>query len=168
MDSYGSGNLPIIDGNGYQASIFLENIENITVSNVELTNEATHRKSDGSDKLMHNSDRTGKDDRFGILVLRFGDGKDISNINIKNVKISNVYPTPGDATKEHRGYGIRFESYNESQRNYYSNIEIDNVDISLTGHYGIHIVNRMSPANSEFYHRNITIKNSWQYQITLH
>ena len=68
-----------------------ENIENITVSNVELTNEATHRKSDGSDKLMDNSDRTGKDDRFGILVLRFGDGRDISNINIKNVKISNIY-----------------------------------------------------------------------------
>ena len=90
MDSYGCS-LPIIDGNGYQASIFLENIENITVSNVELTNEATHRKSDGSNKLMHNSDRTGKDDRFGILVLRFGDGKDISNINIKNVKISNVH-----------------------------------------------------------------------------
>jgi len=160
VDNYGSGDLPVIDGNGYQASVFLENIENITISNIELTNEASHRKSDGSNKLMHNSDRTGQDERFGILVLRFGDGKDISNINIKNVKISNVYPTPGDATKEHQGYGIRFESYNNSQKNYYSNIEIDNVDISLTGHYGIHIVNRMSPAESEFYHRNITIKNS--------
>ena len=39
-------------------------------------------------------------------------------------------------------------------------LKFDNVDISLTGHYGIHIVNRMSPADSEFYHRNITIKNS--------
>ena len=160
VDSYGSGNLPIIDGNGYQAGIFLENIENITISNIEITNEATHRKSDGSVKLMHSSDRNGQDERYGILVLRYGDGRNISNININNVKISNIYPTPGDATKEHQGYGIRFESYNNSDRNYYSNIEIDNVDISLTGHYGIHIVNRMSPANSEFYHRNITIKNS--------
>ena len=36
VDSYGSGNLPIIDGNGYQAGIFLENIENITISILKL------------------------------------------------------------------------------------------------------------------------------------
>ena len=55
---------------------------------------------------------------------------------------------------------MRFESYNNAEINYYDNIEIDNVDISLTGHYGIHMVNRMSPANEDFYHRNITITNS--------
>ena len=65
---------------------------------------------------MHSSDRNGQDERYGILVLRFGDGRNISNININNVKISNIYPTPGDATKEHQGYGIRFESYNNSDR----------------------------------------------------
>ena len=98
--------------------------------------------------------------RYGLLVLRYGDGRNISNISIKNSIISDIYPTPSDNSKKHQGYGIRFESYNNSQINYYDNIEIDNVEISLTGHYGIHIVNRMSPANEDFYHRNIKITNS--------
>ena len=92
--------------------------------------------------------------------MRYGNGRNISNISITDVKISEIYPTPSNSDNRYKGYGIRFESYNDSEINYYDNIDIDNVDISLTGHYGIHIVNRMSPANEDFYHRNITITNS--------
>ena len=160
IGSYGSGNKPKIDGNGYQASIFLENVENISVSGLEFTNQASHKLSNGDTKLMHNSDRSGEGERFGILVLRYGNGRNISNISISDIKISDIYPTPSNSDNKHKGYGIRFESYNDSEINYYNNIDIDNVDISLTGHYGIHIVNRMSPANEDFYHRNISITNS--------
>ena len=160
IGSYGSGSKPKIDGNGYQASVFLENIENISISGLQLTNQASHKLSSGETKLMSGSERSGEEERYGLLVLRFGDGRNISNISIKNTVIYDIYPTPSDNSKKHQGYGIRFESYNNAEINYYDNIEVDNVDISLTGHYGIHIVNRMSPANEDFYHRNITITNS--------
>ena len=160
ISNYGTGTKPKIDGNGYQASIFLENVENINIDGLQLTNQASHKLSNGETKLMNGSERSGEDERYGLLVLRYGDGRNISNISIKNLIISDIYPTPSDNSKKHQGYGIRFESYNNSQINYYDNIEIDNVEISLTGHYGIHIVNRMSPANEDFYHRNIKITNS--------
>jgi hypothetical protein len=160
IESYGTANKPIIDGNGYQASLFLENVEYIEVNNMEFKNEASHKKSDNSVKLMSGSSRTGQDERFGILALRFGAGKNINHLKVSNVKISNIYPTPSEQSYNHQGFGMRFESYNEAELNYYDGITIDNVDISLTGHYGIHIVNRMSGAQADFYHRNISITNS--------
>ena len=39
IESYGTANKPIIDGNGYQASLFLENVEYIEVNNMEFKNE---------------------------------------------------------------------------------------------------------------------------------
>ena len=160
IGAYGSGSKPKIDGNGYQASIFLENVENISVSGLQLTNQASHKLSNGETKLMNASERSGEEERYGLLVLRYGGGRNISNISLKDLLIYDIYPTPSDNSKKHQGYGIRFESYNNSDINYYDNVEIDNVDISLTGHYGVHIVNRMSPANEDYYHRNIRITNS--------
>ena len=160
IESYGNSSKPIIDGNGYQASLFLENVQYIEVNNLEFKNEASHKKSDGSVKLMSGSGRNGQDERFGILAIRFGAGKNINHLKISNVKISNIYPTPAEQSYNHQGYGMRFESYNDAELNYYDGISIDNVDISLTGHYGIHIVNRMSGAQAEYYHRNISITNS--------
>ena len=163
IESYGSSSKPIIDGNGYQASLFLENVEYIEVNNLEFKNEASHKKSDNSLKLMSGSSRTGQDERYGILALRFGAGKNINHLKVSNVKISNIYPTPSEQSYNHQGYGMRFESYNDGELNYFDGITIDNVDISLTGHYGIHIVNRMSGAQADFYHRNISITNSSFY-----
>ena len=163
IESYGSSSKPIIDGNGYQASLFLENVEYIEVNNLEFKNEASHKKSDNSVKLMSGSSRTGQDERYGILALRFGAGKNINHLKVSNVKISNIYPTPSEQSYNHQGYGMRFESYNDGELNYFDGITIDNVDISLTGHYGIHIVNRMSGAQADFYHRNISITNSSFY-----
>ena len=163
IESYGSSSKPIIDGDGYQASLFLENVEYIEVNNLEFKNEASHKKSDNSVKLMSGSSRTGQDERYGILALRFGAGKNINHLKVSNVKISNIYPTPSEQSYNHQGYGMRFESYNDGELNYFDGITIDNVDISLTGHYGIHIVNRMSGAQADFYHRNISITNSSFY-----
>lgn len=163
IESYGSSGKPIIDGNGYQASIFLQNVEYVEINNFELKNEASHKKSDGNVKLMNASARSGQDERFGILALRFGAGKNINHLKFSNVKIANIYPTPSEQSYNHQGYGIRFESYNDTELNYYDGISIDNVDISLTGHYGIHIVNRMSGAQAGYYHRNISITNSSFY-----
>ena len=125
-----------------------------------MTNEASHKNSNGSVKLMNQSSRSGEDERFGLLVLRHG-SSNINDIKLDDIKISEIYPTPSNSDNNHQGYGIRFESLNDdSVLNYYDGIEIENLDISNTGHYGIHIVNRMSGAQPDYYHRNIVIKDS--------
>ena len=163
IETYGTSSKPIIYGNGYQASLFLENVEYVEVNNLEFKNDASHKKSDGSIKLMDGSNRSGQDERFGLLALRFGAGKNIKHIKVSNVKISNIFPTPTEDSYIHQGYGMRFESYNDAELNYYDGISIDNLDVSLTGHYGVHIVNRMSGAQADYYHRNISIINSSFY-----
>jgi|TARA_B100001105_G_scaffold254406_1_gene250190 hypothetical protein len=160
IESYGTANKPMIDGNGYQASLFLENVQYIEVNNLEFKNEASHKKSNGDVKLMSGSTRNGQNERFGLLALRFGEGKNINHLKVSNIKISNIYPTPNEDKHKHKGYGMRFESYNDSEINYYDGITIDNVEISLTGHYGIHILNRMPSAQADYYHRNVSITNS--------
>ena len=69
IESYGTSSKPIIDGNGYQASLFLENVEYIEVSNIEFKNEASHKKTDGAIKLMNGSSRSGQDERWPYLDL---------------------------------------------------------------------------------------------------
>ena len=160
IENYSSGNKPIIDGDGYQAAVFIENMEYVNISGLELTNQASHKFTNGSVKLMDQSSRSGLDLRFGLLVLRHGSGN-IRNISLSDIKISDIYPTPNNSDNNHQGYGIRFESLNDDNvLNYYNGIQMENLDILNTGHYGIHIVNRMSGAQADYYHRNIVIKNS--------
>jgi len=163
VDSYGTGDKPIINGYGYQASIFVYNEEYIEIKNLELSNSASHLKTDGAVRLMDGSSRSGEDIRYGILILRDINGQNINNIKISSVNISDIYPTPSDSSNNHKGYGIAFDSLkndDNTQLNYFDDIEIDDVEISLTGHYGIHVRNQMPSADSDYYHRNITIKNS--------
>ena len=109
---------------------------------------------------MDQSSRSGLNERYGLLVLRSG-SNNIKNIKLNNLKISNIYPTPTNSDNNHQGYGIRFESENnDNVLNYYDGITAENLDILKTGHYGLHIVNRMSGAQADYYHRNISIKNS--------
>ena len=95
-----------------------------------------------------------------VFSIKFGAGKNIKHINVSNVNFK-IYPTPSNKDNKHKGYGMRFESYNDGDILY--DEPIDNVDISLTGHYGIHIVNRMNGAQADYYHRNIKITNSKFY-----
>ena len=99
IESYGSASRPIIDGNGYQASLFLENVEYIEDKNLEFINEASHKKSDGSDKLMNGSTRSGQDERFGILALRFSAGKNINHLKFSDIKISNIISAVDEEVK---------------------------------------------------------------------
>ena len=63
---------------------FIENREYVTISGLELTNQASHKNSNGSVKLMNQSSRSGLNERYGLLVLRSG-----SN-NVKNISLSDL------------------------------------------------------------------------------
>ena len=60
---------------------------------------------------MNQSNESGEDERFGLLVLRHG-SSNIKDIKLDDIKISEIYPTPSNSDN-HQGYGIRFESLND-------------------------------------------------------
>ena len=129
IENYASGNKPVIDGDGYQAAVFIENREYVTISGLELTNQASHKNSNGSVKLMNQSSRSGLNERYGLLVLRSG-SNNVKNISLSDLKINNIYPSPTDSDNNHQGYGIRFESVNDDNvLNFYDGITAENLDI---------------------------------------
>ncbi len=182
ISSYGNGERPKIDGDGYQASILLYNADNYVISGLELTNQASHNNSNGVTKKLNgfggceNSWGSGRDARFGIKVV--ANSRDLSQFTLSDLLIHNIYPTPnspeetgtscvqqGYNTKlKNQGYGIKFESQSDASSNLFytiSNVLMDNISVSETGHYGVWIKPMGLPTGSEDYkHSNIVLRNS--------
>ena len=55
---------------GIKHLFLFANEEYIEIKNLELSNSASHLKTDGTVRLMNGSSRSGEDIRYGILVLR--------------------------------------------------------------------------------------------------
>ncbi|MBT5922492.1 MAG: hypothetical protein HOH29_02045, partial [Cellvibrionales bacterium] len=124
---YGSGTKPIIDGDGYQASILLFNDEHYVISGLELTNQASHSSNGVTKKLggfgnCENSWGSGRDVRFGIKVV--ASNRSLEQFTFSDLAIHNIFPTPDtpegegttctkqghNTTLKNQGYGIKFES----------------------------------------------------------
>ena len=75
VGKYGEGPRPILDGNGYQASLLIYNDECIAVQDLEFTNDASHLDEVGEVKKLEgfggesNDWGSGKNVRFGIKVV---------------------------------------------------------------------------------------------------
>ena len=177
---YGSGTKPIIDGDGYQASILLFNDEHYVISGLELTNQASHSSNGVTKKLggfgnCENSWGSGRDARFGIKVV--ASNRSLEQFTFSDLAIHNIFPTPdnpeGVGTSctmqghntilKNQGYGIKIESQsNASANNFFtiSDIVMDNITVSQTGHYGVWIKPRGGSATALYKHDNITVRNS--------
>ena len=182
ISSYGNGERPKIDGDGYQASILLYNDDNYVISGLELTNQASHNHSNGVTKKLNgfggceNSWGSGRDARFGIKVV--ANSRNLSQFTFSDLLIHNIFPTPtspeetgiscvqqGYNTKlKNQGYGIKFESQSNASSNLFytiSNVIMDNISVSETGHYGVWIKPLGLATGSEDYkHSNIVLRNS--------
>ena len=161
IDKYGSGNKPIIDGNGYQASIFIENKQYIEVKNMELKNDASHLKPNGNVRLMSGSSRSGNEERYGLLFLISSSGSNYKTIKISDLKVHEVYSSTAvsaDGSTRYEGRGVAFESL--SGINNYFEEDISNLEVRNTSWIGLHFRNQLSSDNANYYHRNITVKNS--------
>ena len=133
IDKYGTGNKPIIDGNGYQASIFIENKQYIEIKNIELRNDASHLKPNGSVKLMSGSSRSGNEERYGLLFLISSSGTNYNTFKINGIKVHEVYSSTAvsaDGSTRYEGRGVAFESIS-GINNYFDGIEIDNLEVSV-------------------------------------
>lgn len=177
---YGSGTKPIIDGDGYQASILLFNDEHYVISGLELTNQASHSSNGVTKKLggfgnCENSWGSGRDVRFGIKVV--ASNRSLEQFTFSDLAIHNIFPTPDtpegegttctkqghNTTLKNQGYGIKFESQSNADANNFftiSDVVMDNITVSQTGHYGVWIKPLGGAATALYKHDNITVRNS--------
>lgn len=166
IDSYGSGAKPIIDGDGYQASILIYNNEHIEIRNLELVNEASHLDQSGNNKRLtgyggsENDWGIGKNVRYGILVKT--DIDSMQYFRFMNLNIHDIFPSPTNVNNIHKGYGILIRSQSDQTTNDYqviSDIAIDNCVISQTGHYGLWIQARGLSGNDVYKNHNVSVAN---------
>ncbi|QNM84316.1 T9SS type A sorting domain-containing protein [Polaribacter pectinis] len=157
VDKYGGTTKPVIDGDGYQASILIYNDDYIEINNLELINEASHLDGGGGTKTLSgfggavNSWGNGKYNRFGIKIV--ASTRSLNYFRIDNSKVHKIYPTPpageendthyetpNNITKKSRGWGIKID-VQSSDPNYYkiNDVKITNSYFTDIGHYGIWI-----------------------------
>ena len=148
VGSFGDPSLPAptIDGNGFQTALLVYNDSFIKIEQLNITNQASHLDDNGQTKklssfLGENNDwGSGKNVRFGIKVV--ADSESVQGIDIENVQIHDIYPTPTNSDNKHLGYGIKFENRSDTLSgliNTINNVSIFETNITKTGHYGIWI-----------------------------
>ena len=166
IDSYGGATRPIIDGDGYQASLLIFNDEYYEIRNLELTNQASYLDGSTAKKLSgfggeENNWGSGRDVRFGIKIV--ASTQSLEYFRIADVYIHDVYPTPINTSLKHQGYGIKFESQSNLDANAIftiSDVDIDSATVSQTGHYGIWIKPLGLDGSDLYKHFDFTLKNS--------
>ena len=167
IGAYGIGAKPVIDGDGYQASLLLFNDDHYELQSLELTNQASHLDTNSQPKAevgfsgAENEEGTGADVRYGLKVV--ASTRSLSGYRIANLDIHDIYPSPSNAANAHKGYGIKFESQSDlGAGTIYtvSNVEMDGLDIQRTGHYGAWIRPLGLSGVDEHKHQHFTLRNS--------
>ena len=157
IDSYGEGDAPIINGFGFHAAILIHNEDNYHISNLKLINEDTHLDQNDKVKKIEGLFLDGSLERYGLKVV--ADSRSLNNFKFENISIQNIFPTEG-----HMGYGIKFESTSDrSLENYFviSNVDMNQLEINNTGHYGIWIKPLgLYGITDNYKHYKYTLKNS--------
>lgn len=167
IDSYGGNVNPIIDGDGYQASILIFNDDYYEIHNLELTNQASYLDSNSIAKTesgfggVENDFGTGRNVRFGIKIV--ANTRSLTGFTFTHLNIHDIYPTPTNTNFTHQGYGIKFESQSNVGANAIytiSDVVMDSLNLSQTGHYAIWIRPLGLDGNDDHKHFNFTLRNS--------
>jgi hypothetical protein len=162
VGKYGEGPRPILDGNGYQASLLIYNDECIAVQDLEFTNDASHLDEVGEVKKLEgfggesNDWGSGKNVRFGIKVV--ADAQSIQRIQFANLYIHDVFPSPDLAANEHKGYAIKIETQSDLEQNAVrlaNEVSFSNLTVTRTGHYGIWIKSLGLNQNDTFKNQSV-------------
>ena len=166
IGSYGGTIKPVIDGDGYQASLLVFNDDHYEITDLELTNQASHL--DGSNPKtepgfggVENDDGDGQDVRFGLKIV--ASTRSLSGFSLSNLLITDVYPTPTNPSYAHQGYGIKFESQSDIPTNAIytvSDVEMDSLEVSRTGHYGVWIRPLGLVGSDDHKHNDFTLRDS--------
>ena len=169
VGSYGGSVKPVIDGDGYQASLLIVDDDYYEISDLELTNEASHLDGSGQPKVEvgfggpENNEGSGEDVRFGLKVVAAT--RSLSGFDFSRLDIHDIYPTPAlsNVALKHQGYGIKYESQSDlSVGNVFtiSSVLMDDLLVSRTGHYGVWIRPLGLSGVDTYKHDDFTLKNS--------
>ena len=145
VDTYGSGDKPVIDGAGYVAAVFLENIEYWELNNLELTND--------KGTVV---DPDAQDQRFGVYMRALESGTR-HHIYLRDLYIHDIF-----ATGAEHGQGIGIVSDGDTVRTNYEDILIENCHIQTTSTHGIWLqhTNWYHPGAMFAYNQDIVIRNN--------
>lgn len=167
LDAYDGDIKPIIDGDGYQASLLLFNDDHYVIRNLELTNQNSHLDASNLPKLESgfsgsaNDNGSGENVRFGIKIV--ASNRSLDNFSFSNLLIRDIYPSPSNANNLHQGYGIKFESQSNANTNTYytiSDVLMEQLVVTRTGHYGIWIRPLGLNGIDDYKHNNFTLRHS--------
>ena len=171
VNSYAGSAKPIINGDGYQSCILIYNNEHISINNLELTNENSYLDNFGNAKKLNgfgglsNSWGSGRDVRFGVKIV--GDTQSLTNFKMNDLYIHDIYPSPMDSAHIYKGYGIKLETTSNDSLVMYntiSNVDITNLNITRTGHYGIWVKSLGLSGIDSIKNTQITLKDcSFEY-----
>jgi hypothetical protein len=167
IGAYGGGARPVIDGDGYQASVLLFNDDHYELADLELTNQASYLDGGGKAKSEPgfggavNDFGTGRNVRFGLKVV--ASSRSLSGFRLSNLHVRGVFPSPTNAAYTHQGYGIKFESQSDLSTNMIrtiADVDIDGITVRETGHYGVWIKPLGLTGNDVHKHDDFTLRNS--------
>ena len=155
---------PILDGDGYQASLLIYNDSHIVVQDMVFTNQTSHLDDNGEVKKLPtflgetNDWGSGKNVRFGIKIV--ADAATVKGLVFRDVKLHDIYPTPTNPDNAHLGYGIKLESRSDTLNGQIHTIDdvlVTGVEFTRTGHYGMWIKPLGLAGNNTIKHENIHI-----------
>lgn len=167
IGAYGDGDRPVLDGDGYQASLLVLDDDHYDISGLTLTNQASHLTGAAAAKLeagfdgVINDDGSGERVRFGLKIVAAT--RSLTDFTLSDLSIHDVFPTPTSPDDAHRGYGIKFESQSDlgvGAIYTISDVEMDGLTVARTGHYGVWIRPLGLDGSDDHKHDGFTLRNS--------
>ncbi|MCP3891050.1 MAG: T9SS type A sorting domain-containing protein [Desulfobulbaceae bacterium] len=135
ISSYGAGNKPIIDGNGYLSAMHIQNSGYLHISNLEFKNDGGPSQPGESTKL-----------RYGLYVENtYTDGTTFKHFRFENLTFKNIYPTDqisdNDQTGTHAyGFNTSGSWGDEINPFRFEDMYIENCLFTRTGRHALRVL----------------------------
>lgn len=143
VDSYGQGNRPFINGDGYNAAVLLHSVSGWEVNNLEIINDTNIVRSGAATY------------RAGVLATTSSGY--YSHIYLRKLVIHDIYPQSGPF-----GYGIHVEAASKQGGAGFSNVRIQDNQISYTGYHGIFV---RTTGDKSMFNTNIIISGNSCFHV---
>tara|TARA_R110002033_G_scaffold117538_1_gene161544 strand:- start:1481 stop:3961 length:2481 start_codon:yes stop_codon:yes gene_type:complete len=133
-DMYGTGNLPILDGQGATYTVFAENKEYLEFKNLKITN--------------HRNGIITSADRFNAMLFESDDYGTVNHLHFDNIIVYDVNSSTDDSQSLTRYYGgILFYAKGSTTKSNFNDLLIENSTFENIGRTGVNI-------RSEWWYRN--------------
>lgn len=133
-DSYGSGELPILDGQGAINTVFAENKEYLEFKNIKITN--------------FRSGTITSSDRFNAMLFEADDYGTVNHLHFDNITVFDVNSSSDDNVGVTRYYGgILFYAKGTTLKSNFNDLVVKNSTFENIGRTGVNI-------RSEWWYRN--------------